>query len=145
MVGRLVCNGVGGGGVTADGLVRIAPVLTGREWRPGLAVGVGDIYAHEGYIWRCVAAHTTQSDWRPSLVPSLWRKIERAEPDAPRIWQSQTDFVVDAVVHYPDVDSPASRCIQGTTSQDGWDSPTVPALLTMQASMDIRKNAVIPS
>ncbi|MDL2319162.1 hypothetical protein LJC74_08855 [Eubacteriales bacterium OttesenSCG-928-A19] len=144
VLGLLLRNSVAEGGVTDDELLRIAPAFTDREWRPGLAVEVGDIYAHEGYIWRCVAAHTTQSDWRPNLVPALWRKIERTEPDTPRIWQSQTDYVVDDVVYYPDADSPAYRCIQGHTSQDGWEPPNVPALWALEASMDMRKEDALP-
>lgn len=140
-LGLLLRTSVADGNISDDELFRIAPAFADREWRPGLVVEVGDIYAHEGYIWRCVAAHTTQSDWRPNLVPDLWRKVEPNKPDTPRIWQSQTDYVADDVVHYPDAQSPSYRCITGHTSQDGWEPPNVPALWEPHGSMDMRAEA----
>ncbi len=142
-LGLLLRTSIAEGTVTDEELFRIAPAFTDREWRPGLSVAVGDIYTHEGYVWRCMAAHSTQSDWRPNLVPALWRKIEPpAEQDAPRIWQSLTDYAQGDVVYYPDAESPAYRCIQAHMSQDGWEPPNVPALWVLESSTDMVLRAV---
>lgn len=126
-LGLLLRASVAGGTVSDDELLRIAPALEEREWRPDLNVEVGDVYGHEGYIWRCVAAHTTQTDWRPHLVAALWRRIEKTV-EGPRVWQPLTDYEADAVVHYPDEYGQEYRCVQAHMSQDGWEPPNVPAL-----------------
>lgn len=126
-LGLVLRASVAEGDITDDDLLRIAPALDEREWRPDLDVTVGDVYAHEGYLWRCIAEHTTQADWRPPFVPALWRKVEKTT-EGPRVWQTLTDYAVDDVVHYPDAFGSAYRCITGHMSQEGWEPPNVPAL-----------------
>lgn len=130
-LGLLLRPSVAEGAVTDDELLRIAPALEAREWRAGLAVQVGDVYACDGFIFRCIAAHTTEASWRPPLVPALWRRVEKPG-DGPRVWQPLTDYVADDVVRYPDAQGPEYRCITGHMSQEGWEPPEAPALWEVQ-------------
>ena len=46
-------------------------------WGPGIAVKVGDLYAHQGGIlYTAIQAHTTEPGWAPDLVPALWKKVD---------------------------------------------------------------------
>jgi len=127
-LGLLLRASIAGGAVSDDELLRIAPALEDRAWRAGLDVTVGDVYTFMDSLWRCVAAHTTQADWQPDKVPALWRKVEVITPDAPRVWQTQTDYATGDKVHYPDALSPLYWCVQGHMSLAGWEPPKVPAL-----------------
>ena len=47
------------------------------EWEAGIAVTVGQRYNCDGDLWEVVQAHTTQSDWKPSMQTlSLWKKVQ---------------------------------------------------------------------
>lgn len=50
--------------------------LTGVELFPAWAVGkeyaVGDRVQHDGTLYKCVQAHTSQADWTPDATPALW-------------------------------------------------------------------------
>ena len=53
--------------------------LTGIElfptWAIGRAYAVDDRVQHGGTLYRCIQAHTSQSDWTPSAAVSLWTRI----------------------------------------------------------------------
>ena len=53
--------------------------LTGVElfpmWAIGRAYAVDDRVQHGGTLYRCIQAHTSQSDWTPSAAVSLWTRI----------------------------------------------------------------------
>jgi hypothetical protein len=56
-------------------------------WKAGLAVTVGQVYRYETdkNLYQVVQAHTTQSDWTPSVAKALWKRFY--EPtDAPWPW-----------------------------------------------------------
>jgi len=114
--------------ISDEELLRVAPALSGRVWRSGLGVVVGDVYSYGDCLWRCVTAHTTQNDWQPGMAPALWRKVEVIDPNAPRVWQTHTDYVSSDRVRYPDSQSPTFLCLQGHMSQGGWEPPNAPAL-----------------
>ena len=50
--------------------------LTGVElfpmWAIGVAYAVDDRGQHGGILYKCVQAHTSQSDWTPDATPALW-------------------------------------------------------------------------
>ena len=50
--------------------------LTGVElfpaWVVGKAYAVNDRAQYNGTLYKCVQAHTSQSDWMPSATPALW-------------------------------------------------------------------------
>lgn len=127
-LGLLLRIAVADGQISDAELVSIQPALEGRLWQPGIAVSVGDVYSFGGYLWRCIQAHTTQGDWSPDMTPALWHKVEIVPEDQPRVWDSGIVYVAGDVVAYPDVNSTQYECIQGHTSQVGWEPPSVPAL-----------------
>lgn len=46
------------------------------EWQTGTAYTVGALARHDGTLYRCVQAHTTQGDWTPPAVPALWTPVK---------------------------------------------------------------------
>lgn len=44
-------------------------------WKAGIAYTVGYKTQHNGKLWRCLQAHTSQSGWEPENVPALWEEI----------------------------------------------------------------------
>ena len=52
-----------------------ATALTGVELFPAwelVAYSVGDRVQYNGTLYKCVQAHTAQSDWTPDATPALW-------------------------------------------------------------------------
>ena len=127
-LGLLLRLAIADGRLTDAELLSIQPALEGRTWKPGISVQVGDVYTHANALWRCLQAHTTQSNWMSDIVPALWRKVEIIPEDAVRVWQSGTDYIVGDEVAYPDENSPLYECLQAHMSQEGWEPPLLPAL-----------------
>lgn len=44
-------------------------------WSTGKAYAVGDRAQYNGTLYKCVQAHTSQSDWMPSATPALWKTV----------------------------------------------------------------------
>ena len=58
-----------------DAVTPTAPSTTEvPKWQTGQAVTVNTQRWHDGVLYECVQAHTTQSDWAPPVVPALWRQ-----------------------------------------------------------------------
>lgn len=119
-LGLLLRLAVADGRLTDEELLSIQPVLDGRTWRPGLAVQVGDVFSYNASLWRCLQAHTTQSDWLPDCTPALWRKVEVIHEEEVRVWQTGVDYIVGDEVAYCEhhiiVDIVAFQLRQGTAS-----------------------------
>ena len=45
------------------------------EWRPGIAVTVGQRVEHNGITYVVQQAHTTQAGWEPAGLPSLFERV----------------------------------------------------------------------
>lgn len=62
-------------------------------------------------LFKCVQAHTTQSDWRPKDTPALW--VEVAPPGFIPVWvqpQGAHDaYQIDDLVHFPTESDPVYR------------------------------------
>lgn len=41
-------------------------------WAIGRAYVAGDRVQHDGTLYKCVQAHTSQTDWTPDATPALW-------------------------------------------------------------------------
>ena len=41
-------------------------------WTVGISVAKDSRYQYNGKLYKCVQAHTTQSDWQPDATPALW-------------------------------------------------------------------------
>ncbi len=131
-LGLLLRLAVVDGRLTDEELLSIQPVLDGRTWRPGLAVQVGDVFSYNASLWRCLQAHTTQSDWLPDTTPALWRKVEVIHEEEVRVWQTGVDYIVGDEVAYPDATGDVYICQQAHTSLSDWEPPAVPALWTQK-------------
>ena len=44
-------------------------------WGSGIAVAAGDRCKHNGILYKCLQAHTTQADWTPGSTPALWAAV----------------------------------------------------------------------
>ena len=44
-------------------------------WKAGIAYSAGYKAQHNGMLWRCRQAHTSQEGWEPENVPALWEEI----------------------------------------------------------------------
>lgn len=57
--------------------------LTGVElfqpWHIGKSYAAGDRVQHEGTLYKCVQAHTSQADWTPPGTPALWTVVSLDE------------------------------------------------------------------
>jgi len=43
-----------------------------QPWIAGESVNIGTLRLYEDELYKCVQAHTTQSDWTPDITPALW-------------------------------------------------------------------------
>lgn len=59
-------------------------------WQTDTAYTVGIRVRDGGELFKCIQPHTSQSDWRPSITPALWQKVEKPgqgdTPDNPIPW-----------------------------------------------------------
>ena len=44
-------------------------------WVVGKAYAVSDRAQYNGTLYKCIQAHTSQSDWMPSATPALWKTV----------------------------------------------------------------------
>lgn len=50
------------------------------EWQADVSYAQSDIVSYGGKLYRCLQAHTSQSDWAPDAAASLW--VEIGDPTA---------------------------------------------------------------
>lgn len=77
-------------------------------WKAGTEYTVNQRIRHDGKLYRCVQAHTSQIGWEPDKTPALWTEV--AKPGEIPVWRQPTG-AQDAYnkgdrVHYPDADGP---------------------------------------
>lgn len=58
-------------GTMADADAAKNPILF-LPWEVGIKYEVGDRRRHDGKVYKCLQAHTSQADWEPPVVPALW-------------------------------------------------------------------------
>ena len=73
------------------------------EWMTNTAYAIGERIRHNNKLYKCVQAHTSQSDWTPDKTPALWTEV--AKPGEIPVWKQPTG-AQDAYnkgdkVHYP--------------------------------------------
>ena len=49
------------------------------DWETSKAYAVGDRVKYNELLYRCVQAHTSQTDWTPDVVPALWVRTSTEE------------------------------------------------------------------
>lgn len=42
------------------------------EWKPFIPYNVNERIRYEEILYKCVQAHTSQTDWTPDITPALW-------------------------------------------------------------------------
>lgn len=108
-------------GVTDEELLTMRAATP--EWKPGMTLAVGDTVMHGGSMFVVIQAHTTQAGWEPgTATQSLFRRVQ---PEGSTEWQPDTDYATGAECTY---EGSAYTCLQGHTSQAGWEPPNVPSL-----------------
>ena len=61
--------------VTLDDETALTGVELFPAWVVGKAYAVNDRAQYNGTLYKCVQAHTSQSDWMPSATPALWKTV----------------------------------------------------------------------
>ena len=49
-------------------------------WEADTKYSVGDRRRHDGKVYKCLQAHTSQVGWEPPAVPALWVVINTSSP-----------------------------------------------------------------
>lgn len=108
-------------GVTDEELLTMSAATP--EWKPGMILAVGDTVMHGGSMFVVIQAHTTQAGWEPgTATQSLFRRVQQ---EGSTEWQPDTDYATGAECTY---EGRTYTCLQGHTSQAGWEPPNVPSL-----------------
>lgn len=72
-------------------------VLLFPAWAVGVDYTEGKRVRDGGELFKCKQPHTSQSDWRPSITPALWQKVEKPgqgdTPDNPIPWSWGLEIV----------------------------------------------------
>ena len=61
--------------VTLDDKTALTGVELFPAWVVGKAYAVNDRAQYNGTLYKCIQAHTSQSDWMPSATPALWKTV----------------------------------------------------------------------
>lgn len=73
--------------------------------------GKADIRQYNGVLYKAIQPHTTQLDWTPDLVPTLWVQVNA--PDVILVWKQPTGahdaYQVGDKVHFPTATDPVYR------------------------------------
>lgn len=48
-------------------------------WLTGHAYSIGDRVRYNDTLYKCVQAHTSQTDWTPDITPALWTVVSIEE------------------------------------------------------------------
>lgn len=57
------------------------------KWAENEAYAIGDRVQYEGILYKCLIAHTSQSDWIPSDAVSLWARVLIPDPEVIPEWE----------------------------------------------------------
>lgn len=72
-------------------------------WRPDTAYAVDERIRHEGILYRCVQAHTSQTGWEPPVTPALWTVVSLDEwPEWVQPTGAQDAYMAGDKVSYQD-------------------------------------------
>lgn len=79
------------------------------KWKPDTEYKVGDRRKHEGILYKCLQAHTSQEGQTPDVAASLWARMLNPDPEVIPVWEqpdSTNPYMTGDKVHYPDADGP---------------------------------------
>lgn len=57
------------------------------KWAENKAYAIGDRVRYDGILYKCLIAHTSQSDWIPSDAVSLWTRVLIPDPEVIPEWE----------------------------------------------------------
>lgn len=73
--------------VLTDEQAANAPLLF-RAWNgDSAAYSAGDRHLYNGVLYKCLQAHTSQTDWNPADASSLWAKVLIPDPGVIPEWE----------------------------------------------------------
>lgn len=120
-----------------DALDEVLEILTDEQaetvpdafpaWVPNTDYKAGDRRRYsDGYLYKCVQAHTSQEDWTPDKTPALWTRI--GEPGEIPVWVQPTGaqdaYNTGDKVHYPTAADPV---YESTVDGNVWSPADYPA------------------
>lgn len=77
-----------------------------KPWAAETAYAVDERIQYGGKLYRCVQAHTSQTEWTPDATPALWTEV--ALPGEIPVWRQPTGaqdaYAKGDKVRYPDED-----------------------------------------
>lgn len=84
--------------ITLDDVTALTGVELFPPWKL-IAYSVGDRVQYNGTLYKCVQAHTAQSDWTPDATPALWVVVTVEEwPEWVQPTGAQDAYAKDAKV-----------------------------------------------
>lgn len=84
--------------ITLDDVTALTGVELFPPWKL-IAYSVGDRIQYNGTLYKCVQAHTAQSDWTPDATPALWVVVTVEEwPEWVQPTGAQDAYAKDAKV-----------------------------------------------
>ena len=93
-----------------------------QPWMPGETVEIGTLRFYKDDLYKCVQAHTTQSDWTPNITPALW--VIKSAPCVIPEWvqpDSTNPYMIGDKVTYN------GRIYESTIDANVWSPSTYPA------------------
>lgn len=79
-----------------------------KAWAADTAYAADERVRYGEKLFRCVQAHTSQSEWTPDATPALWTEV--ALPGEIPVWRQPTGaqdaYMTGDKVHYPTADDP---------------------------------------
>ena len=77
-------------------------------WKSDTAYVLDFRVRYDGTLYKCVQAHTSQTDWTPDVTPALWTEV--AEPGEIPVWKQPTgvqdSYMSGDKVPFPTKDDP---------------------------------------
>lgn len=77
-----------------------------KPWAAETAYAADERIRYGEKLYKCVQAHTSQSDWTPDATPALWTEV--AKPGEIPVWKQPTGaqdaYAKGDKVHYPGAD-----------------------------------------
>ncbi|KAF8444671.1 carbohydrate-binding module family 12 protein [Boletus edulis BED1] len=55
-------------------------------WQPGVQYNHDDVVQFEGYEYRIIQSHRSQSDWTPDVTPALWGRLQVSQHREEKQW-----------------------------------------------------------
>lgn len=65
--------------VSLDDAAALEGIELFPNWQTDKAYSVGERIRYSDVLYRCVQAHTSQSDWTPNVTPALWVTVSLDE------------------------------------------------------------------